>query len=139
MRAERACSGQARDLLDQVKKETAVAICHRAQCGTAVTGQREDMGEVLLGSTEQCLEVKFLHDHSPDKAAPKELTWVQIDVYGKRNEIAISSAGNKLRSENFTWQADGSAVVAFKNPGGGAEALQALAVVEAVLIQKSRL
>ena len=51
---------------------------------------------------------------------------VEVDVYGKFDDIAHSSAGNKLRVENFTWQPDGSAIVAFKNPGGGAQALQAL-------------
>jgi YD repeat-containing protein len=50
---------------------------------------------------------------------------VEIDVYGKFDDITHSSAGNKLRVENFTWQPDGSAIVAFKSPSGGAQALQA--------------
>jgi YD repeat-containing protein len=50
---------------------------------------------------------------------------VQVDVYGKHKDILHSSAGIKLRSENFAWQGDGSAVVAFKSPAGGAEALEA--------------
>ncbi|HEY1638265.1 MAG TPA: toll/interleukin-1 receptor domain-containing protein [Rhizomicrobium sp.] len=50
---------------------------------------------------------------------------VQLDIYGSFNQIAHMSAHSLLRTENFTWQADGSAVVTFNNPAGGAEALQA--------------
>src|SRR5262249_20590310 len=40
---------------------------------------------VLHGRNDSLTEVAFLHQHSGDKAAPKDQDWVQIDVYGRGN------------------------------------------------------
>jgi dienelactone hydrolase len=40
---------------------------------------------VLHGRQNSLTEVSFLHDHRGDRRAPKEQTWVQIDIYGRGN------------------------------------------------------
>jgi hypothetical protein len=40
---------------------------------------------VLHGRDNNLTEVKFLHDHAGDKAAPKDQSFVQIDIYGRGN------------------------------------------------------
>jgi dienelactone hydrolase len=40
---------------------------------------------VLHGRNSGLTEVKFLHDHSGDKPAPKDLSYVQLDIYGRGN------------------------------------------------------
>jgi YD repeat-containing protein len=47
---------------------------------------------------------------------------VEVDVYGQKTPFGRHN--RELRIENFTWQADGSAVVAFKNPAGGAATIE---------------
>ena len=40
---------------------------------------------VLHGRDTTITEVKFLHQHNGDQAAPKEQDWVQIDIFGRGN------------------------------------------------------
>jgi pimeloyl-ACP methyl ester carboxylesterase len=40
---------------------------------------------VLHGRDSGLTEVKFLHEHNSDKAAPKKQDWVQIDIFGRGN------------------------------------------------------
>ncbi|HEV3116184.1 MAG TPA: hypothetical protein VGY58_03975 [Gemmataceae bacterium] len=40
---------------------------------------------VLHGRDTGLSEVKFLHEHSEEHEAPKEQTWVQLDIYGRGN------------------------------------------------------
>src|SRR5262249_47958981 len=40
---------------------------------------------VLHGRTESLTEVLFLSQHDGDKAAPRELNHIQIDIYGRGN------------------------------------------------------
>ncbi len=40
---------------------------------------------VLHGRSPTLTEVSFLHQHNDTKAAPKDLTYVQIDIYGRGN------------------------------------------------------
>jgi predicted esterase len=40
---------------------------------------------VLHGRNASLTEVSFLHQHDGTKAAPKDLGWVQIDIYGRGN------------------------------------------------------
>jgi dienelactone hydrolase len=40
---------------------------------------------VLHGRDTGLTEVKFLHEHSTERATPKDQTWVQLDIYGRGN------------------------------------------------------
>ncbi len=43
------------------------------------------MEVILHGRDTGLTEVKFLHEHSGDKAPPKGQDWVQVDIYGRGN------------------------------------------------------
>jgi predicted esterase len=47
--------------------------------------KRYRLDVVLHGRDSSLTEVKFLHQHTDQQAAPPEQTWVQLDIYGRGN------------------------------------------------------
>ncbi len=85
-RPERVAPRQPRNLLDEVKEKTAVAIGHCPQCSTAVLGQGQVMTEGFFGTADQDLEVVVIETSEHEYLDARQQCADQLErrVLGRR-------------------------------------------------------